>query len=160
MRIVRYLTHYTLNVGSDDVFMDVPITKDILRLTSYVCDVLSQPGKNLLLCGINGSGRKESMHIGCTFLQIKIFSPIPVKNYKIEDFYNDLRMVAFVNYKILYSNSKRWLEHSFLQIIFLTFIATKLLKRFSKTTTSPTLIDRVRELKSKNLISSNRGNSL
>lgn len=85
--------------------MEVPITKDILRLTSYVCDVLSQPGKNLLLCGMNGSGRIESMHIGCTFLQIKIFSPIPVKNYKIEDFYNDLRMVAFMNYKFSYSNS-------------------------------------------------------
>lgn len=84
-----------LNVsGSDDVCMELPITKDILQLTSYVCDVLSQPGKNLLLCGLNGSGRKESLHIGCTFLQIKIFSPIPVKNYKIEDFYNDLRTVG------------------------------------------------------------------
>lgn len=81
------------NLGSDDVLVDVPITKDILRLTAHVCSVLSQPGKNLLLCGMNGSGRKESMHIGCTFLQIKIFSPVPVKNYKIEDFYNDVRMV-------------------------------------------------------------------
>lgn len=43
---------------------------------------------------MNGSGRKESLHIACTILQIKVFSPVPVKNYKIEDFYNDLRMVA------------------------------------------------------------------
>lgn len=82
--------------------MEVPITKHILRLTSYVCCVLSQPGKNLLLCGMNGSGRKESLHIGCSFLQIKIFSPIPVKNYKIEDFYNDLRMVSNYNFRSLF----------------------------------------------------------
>lgn len=84
---------FSLRLGSDDVLMELPITEDILHLTSFVCNVLSQPGRNLLLCGTNGSGRTESMHIGCSFLQIKVFSPIPVKNYKIEDFYNDLRMV-------------------------------------------------------------------
>ncbi|KAJ6628053.1 Cytoplasmic dynein 2 heavy chain 1, partial [Pseudolycoriella hygida] len=78
---------------SDDVLIELPITRDILHLTSFVCSVLSQPGKHILLCGMNGSGRKDSLHVVCTFLQIKIFSPTPVKNYKIEDFYNDLRMV-------------------------------------------------------------------
>lgn len=77
--------------------MELPITNDILRLTSNISCVLSQSGKNLLLCGMNGFGRKESMHVACTFLQIKVFSPVPVKNYKIEDFYNDLRMVMFIN---------------------------------------------------------------
>lgn len=81
--------------------MELSVTKDTLRLTSYICCVLSQPGKNLLLCGMNGSGRKESMHAACSFLQIKIFSPIPVKNYKIEDFYNDLRMVLHINLLLL-----------------------------------------------------------
>lgn len=77
--------------------MELPITKDILHLTANISCVLSQSGKNLLLCGMNGSGRKESMHIACSFLQIKVFSPVPVKNYKIEDFYNDLRMVIIPN---------------------------------------------------------------
>lgn len=94
------VTRHVAICCSDDVYMELPVTNDILRLTSLICCVLSQPGKNLLLCGMNGSGRKESMHIACTFLQIKIFSPVPVRNYKIEDFFNDLRTVSFIDFTV------------------------------------------------------------
>lgn len=91
-----------LFTATEDIYLETPITDDLLRTTETICGVLSRPETNLLICGVSGSGRTEALHIAGTILHIKIASLSPVANYKLDDFYNDLRMVfIFLHRQIL-----------------------------------------------------------
>lgn len=71
------------------------ITDTLLDTTASICRTLSRNESHILLAGPMGSNKIDSLYIACTFLGIKLASITPVKNYNINDFYNDLKMVGF-----------------------------------------------------------------
>lgn len=73
--------------------MEIVVTQEILATTASVCRTLSRSSGHLILSGPAGSGKLESMFLACTFLNIKVATITPVKNYSLEDFCNDIKMV-------------------------------------------------------------------
>lgn len=69
------------------------ITDTLLDTTASVCRILSRNESHILLAGPTGSCRIDAIYISCTFLGVKLLSITPLKNYNINDFYNDLKMV-------------------------------------------------------------------
>lgn len=69
------------------------ITDTLLDTTASVCRILSRNESHILLAGPTGSCKIDAIYISCTFLGVKLLSITPLKNYNINDFYNDLKMV-------------------------------------------------------------------
>lgn len=67
---------------------------EFLQSTASICRALSRPATHLVLLGMAGSGKMESLHIACNILNIKLVSVIPIRNYGIEDFYGDIKIVS------------------------------------------------------------------
>lgn len=82
--------------------METPITIDLLTATTVICRALSRHETNLLICGPIGCGRNEALHIACSILGTKIATPIPVQNYSMPDFYNDLKAVHHKGHEYFY----------------------------------------------------------
>lgn len=64
-----------------------------LETTASICRTLSRIESHILLAGPTGSMKIDAFHVACTYLGIKMMSITPVKNYNMNDFYNDLKMV-------------------------------------------------------------------
>lgn len=86
------LNAYFIIEANEDVLISKPITSTLLNATASVCRSLSKKESNIILCGEIGSGRKESLHIACAILHIKIFYPQPIRNYSLNEFYNDIKI--------------------------------------------------------------------
>lgn len=69
----------------------------LLETTASICRTLSRSESHVLLAGPTGSLKVDALHIACTYLGIKIATITPVKNYNMNDFYNDLKMVLLVD---------------------------------------------------------------
>lgn len=80
-------------LDTESICMEIVVTQEILSTTASVCRALSRPSGHLILSGLAGSGKLESMFIAGTFLNIKMATITPVKNYGLDDFYNDIKMV-------------------------------------------------------------------
>lgn len=80
-------------LGTEDIYLETPVTNEMLATTAAICRALSRRASNLLLCGPIGSGRNEALHVACSILGTKISIPTPVLNYGMTDFYNDLKAV-------------------------------------------------------------------
>lgn len=74
--------------------METSVTTELQLLITSICRALSREESKLLLCGRTGIGRTEALHIACTILNVKIFELVPIANYRLEDFHNDLKMVC------------------------------------------------------------------
>lgn len=79
--------------SSETALIDLPVTQELLRYVASIVRALSRPGSNICLAGKLGSGRFESVVLACTILNIKIFYPQVTRNYSLNDFSNDLRLV-------------------------------------------------------------------
>lgn len=65
----------------------------LLETTASICRTLSRFESHVLLTGPTGSITIDALHIACTYLGIKIVTVTPIKNYNMNDFYNDLKTV-------------------------------------------------------------------
>lgn len=84
--------------------MDFLVVHDgILRTTANICRVISRPELHLLIVGLIGSGKLECIHIACTYLNVKLTTITPLKNYSIDDFFSDLKMVQIITNESLES---------------------------------------------------------
>lgn len=90
LTIITYISRF---LGTDSIYLDIPVSTEFLQDVANVSRVLSRSGSHLMLCGATGSGHKESLHVVCTLLQLKIVLPLPVSQYSRDNFLNDLRMV-------------------------------------------------------------------
>lgn len=80
--------------ATEDLCLDcVVVHQGILDTTANVCRVISRPNSHLLVVGLTGSGKRECIHVACTYLNIKLMTITPLKNYSIDDFFSDLKMV-------------------------------------------------------------------
>lgn len=73
--------------------IDLPVTTELKKTVSSMVRTLTRPEKNICTAGKLGSGRFESTIIACTILNIKVFYPQVTRNYSLNDFTNDLKMV-------------------------------------------------------------------
>lgn len=73
--------------------MEIVVTQDILFATASICRTLSRSGGHLVLSGLAGTGKLESLFLTCTYLNIKLATITPSRNYDMEEFYNDIKMV-------------------------------------------------------------------
>lgn len=82
--------------ATEDLCLDsVIVHQGILQTTADICRVISRLDSHLLIVGLAGSGKLECIHISCTYLNIKLMTITPSKNYAIDDFFSDLKMVTF-----------------------------------------------------------------
>lgn len=72
------------------------ISDELLNATASICRVLSRPESHLVLVGSAGGGKIECIHIACTQLYIKFFTLSLVKNYSMDDFFADLKLVSLL----------------------------------------------------------------
>lgn len=70
------------------------ISDEVLSTTAPICRILSRPESHLVLVGSAGSGKVESVHIACTHLNVKLLTLSLVKNYSMDDFFADLKLVS------------------------------------------------------------------
>lgn len=84
--------------GAESLNITVPVTTQMLHNVAHIARVLVRPagdgiggGGNLVLCGASGSGRQRCLYIAGTALNVRIFAPVPVYRYSIEQFYVDLK---------------------------------------------------------------------
>lgn len=78
---------------ADDIVLHTVINEPLLQTTISICRALSRLESHVLLAGPTGSDKIEALHIACTYMGIKFVSITPVKNFNMNDFYNDLKMV-------------------------------------------------------------------
>lgn len=83
---------------TEDIFMENVIGPELLETTASICRALSRESTHLILVGMVGCGKMESLHIACNVLSIKLLTVIPVKSYDIEDFYADIKIVCKKNF--------------------------------------------------------------
>lgn len=83
-----------LFVGTEDIILYTVVDQMLLDTIASICRTLSKPESHVLLAGPSGSIKFDALHIACTYLGIKIASITPVKNYNMNDFYNDLKVVS------------------------------------------------------------------
>lgn len=79
--------------GTEYIALDSVITETLLNTTASISRILSRKESHILLAGPTGSCKIDAIYISCTFLGLKLMSITPLKNYNINDFYNDLKMV-------------------------------------------------------------------
>lgn len=79
--------------NSEAAIIDLPVTNELMKSVASMVRALSRPGTNICLAGKLGSGRFESTVLACTLLNVKIFYPQVTKNYSLNEFVNDLRLV-------------------------------------------------------------------
>ena len=64
-----------------------------MKAVSSIIRALCRPESNICVCGKLKSGRFEATALACTILNIKIFYLQVTKDYNLNDFYNDLKLV-------------------------------------------------------------------
>lgn len=79
--------------NSETAVIDLPVTNELMKAVSSMVRALSRPSTNICLAGKLGSGRFESTVLACTLLNVKLFQPQVTKNYAVNEFINDLRLV-------------------------------------------------------------------
>lgn len=65
----------------------------LLETVAAICRTFARNESHILLAGPTGSMKFDALHLACTHLGIKMITITPVKNYSINDFYNDLKTV-------------------------------------------------------------------
>lgn len=78
---------------TEDVHLQAVIGPELFQMSASICRALCRPKTHLILLGMAGCGMMESLHISCNVLNIKMLSVTPVKNYAMEDFYSDIKIV-------------------------------------------------------------------
>lgn len=91
---MKLIHDYSETLDTEDIALDIVITESILETTAAICRILSRCESHVLLVGPTGSGKLDALHITCTYLNVKFASITPSRNYNINDFYNDLKMVC------------------------------------------------------------------
>lgn len=81
---------------ADDIVLHTVINEPLLETTISICRALSRLESHVLLAGPTGSDKIDALHIACTYMGIKFVSITPVKNFNMNDFYNDLKMVRMI----------------------------------------------------------------
>ncbi|XP_021709178.1 cytoplasmic dynein 2 heavy chain 1 [Aedes aegypti] len=79
--------------NSEVICVDIPMSETFLDTVSAMVRVLSRPQANLVLCGRIGSCRLEALYVASSMLNIKVAFPQTTKNYTINDFNNDIKIV-------------------------------------------------------------------
>lgn len=84
---------FWITLDTDDIGIHAVVNELLLETTASICRALSRIESHVLLAGPTGSIKNDALHIACIYLGIKFTSITPVKQYNINDFYNDLKMV-------------------------------------------------------------------
>ncbi|XP_055916348.1 cytoplasmic dynein 2 heavy chain 1 [Eupeodes corollae] len=78
--------------SSETFIIDEPITKELLDQSAKIARVISRPNSHLMIIAQPSGRHLDAMNIASTQLQAKIYLPQGVKDYNIQDFYNDLKL--------------------------------------------------------------------
>uniref|UniRef100_A0A1B0CJW6 Cytoplasmic dynein 2 heavy chain 1 n=1 Tax=Lutzomyia longipalpis TaxID=7200 RepID=A0A1B0CJW6_LUTLO len=78
--------------NAEHIAIDAPVTDQLLTTVAAVCRAISRPETHMLIAGLTGSGRKESLYIAGALLQTKIYTLQASANYAMGDFFSDLKL--------------------------------------------------------------------
>lgn len=94
LKLKEIIIKDTFSISETENIVLYTVVNDLLlETTASICRTLSRSESHLVLTGPTGSMKIDALHIACTYLGIKIASITPAKNYNMNDFYNDLKMV-------------------------------------------------------------------
>lgn len=105
---------------AESLSIPVPVTEPMLHTVAHIARALVRPagrGGNLVLCGGSGSGRQRCLHIAGTALNVKMFAPVPVSRYGVEQFYGDLKAALLAaamddaQQPVVFHVDHAWLEY-------------------------------------------------
>lgn len=89
--LTEKLEDYNLEPGTSA--MDLVLFRDAMHHLCRIHRVLCLPRGNALLVGIGGSGRKSMARLAAYVAELKVFSIEITKNYRLQEFYEDLKML-------------------------------------------------------------------
>ncbi|CAG9798387.1 unnamed protein product [Chironomus riparius] len=73
--------------------MDIVLFDYALQHLNKICRIISMPGGSALLVGMGGSGRQSLTRLAAAMLNQKHFQPEITKNYGLNEFRDDLKMM-------------------------------------------------------------------
>ena len=89
--LTEKLEDYNLEPGTSA--MDLVLFRDAMHHLCRIHRVLCLPRGNALLVGVGGSGRKSMARLASYVAELKVFSIEITKNYRLQEFYEDLKML-------------------------------------------------------------------
>ncbi|ORC83399.1 dynein heavy chain [Trypanosoma theileri] len=81
----------TYNLGTHSGELDLVIFNYVVVHVSRICRVLRQPGGNLLLIGVGGSGRRSCTKVAAYLQECDYMTTTPAKDYDHSNFLDDIR---------------------------------------------------------------------
>jgi dynein heavy chain 2, cytosolic len=113
----KEIVHRNVSIcNSEYMAIHLPIQDEQLNSIAQLCRCLSRPQTNILICGKSGIGRTESVAVACAILSIKLLFPTPLKNYALNELYNDLKqamqVAATEDEAVVFVLDHCWLKYS------------------------------------------------
>ena len=88
------LEDYNMEPGV--IAMDLVLFRDAMEHVCRIVRVIGQPRGNMLLIGVGGSGRQSLAKIASYICQFKVFQIEVARNYRAQEFREDLRSLYFM----------------------------------------------------------------